>query len=314
MKNNAAICVPLTLGGAPAAFLYLDSRGTLPTSLRPNASSFCVALGRIASLALANLKRITMEKREAQFRAELDAAAVAQKWILPKRVSQFGPLAAIGESKPGQFVGGDFFDVVPLDGGKLGVGLGDVSGKGISASVLMTAAQGFFNARVSDDPDIARAVNALNRFVNPRRPANKFVTLWAGVIDPAAGTLRYVDAGHSYALLRRANGTIEQLDVGGGLPIGIDEDAEYQATETTIGPGDAVIVVSDGIIEQFGVTTDASGEREQFGVAKLSAAIAAEPDDPVAELFKAVVAHAGTDKLADDATVVWVKWGPAQTA
>jgi diadenosine tetraphosphate (Ap4A) HIT family hydrolase len=87
MRSVAAVraSVPLMLGSTVAAYLYLDSRGTMMQQLRPNASAFCVAIGRMASLALANLKRIEMEKREARMKAELDAAAAAQQWILPKR-------------------------------------------------------------------------------------------------------------------------------------------------------------------------------------------------------------------------------------
>ena len=114
IKINSAICVPLMLGPIVAAYLYLDSRGTLMQSLRPNASSFCVALGRMASLALANLKRIDMEKRAEQMRVDLAAAAVAQKWIMPQRDTNHGPFHCIGESRPGQMVGGDFFDIIPL--------------------------------------------------------------------------------------------------------------------------------------------------------------------------------------------------------
>lgn len=306
MKINAAVCVPLMLGGVPAAFLYLDSRGTMPQSLRPNASSFCVALGRMASLALANIKRQEMEKREAQMQAELNAAAQAQRWILPKRQQTHPPLIIVGESKPGQQVGGDFFDVIPLEGGRLAITLGDVSGKGIAASVLMTAAQGFLHAALAEGRDLTSSINALNRFIHPRRPASKFLTMWACIIDPAAGQLSYIDAGHSYAVLRRATGEMLNLDAGGGLPIGIDESETYTAGSAPFTKGDSLVVVSDGIIEQFGQSVNAVGEREQFGVEGLKRCMQSTVPDLVACLFDAVVEHAGTTKLADDATIVWV--------
>jgi phosphoserine phosphatase RsbU/P len=269
-------------------------------------AAICVPLGRMASLALANLKRQEMEKRDAQMQAELTAAAQAQRWILPRRQVVHAPLSTIGESRPGQSVGGDFFDVIPLPGRRLAVTLGDVSGKGIAASVLMTAAAGFLHAAMADGGDLAASVLALNRFIYPRRPANKFVTLWAAILDPDGGTLTYVDAGHSYALLRRTDGTVQQLDEAGGLPIGIDEDESYTATTVPFAAGDGLTVVSDGIIEQFGLPRDGE-EPEQFGVDGLKTSITAAPADPVEALFRAVIAHAGTDKLADDATAVWVR-------
>lgn len=306
MKINAALCVPLMLGGSPAAFLYLDSRGSIPQSLRPNASGFCVALGRMASLALANLKRQEMERREALFNAELAAAATAQKYILPPRHAQHGPLTVLGESRPGQQVGGDFFDIIPLSAGRLAVTVGDVSGKGISASVLMTASQGFLHASLEREQSPAQAITALNRFIHPRRPASKFVTMWVGIIDLPAGTLQYVDAGHSYAVLRRGDGTLQQLDDGGGMPVGVDDTTDYRAATIDFAPGDALMVVSDGIIEQVAARGETSGY-QQFGMDGLMRHLGTTHEDPVADLFAALVEYAGTDKLADDATVVWVQ-------
>jgi serine phosphatase RsbU (regulator of sigma subunit) len=308
LKINAAICVPLMLGQTVAAYLYLDSRGTLPQALRPNASAFCVALGRMASLALANLKRIDMEKRSEQIRMELAAAAMAQKWIMPKRQTRHGPFECTGESRPGQYVGGDFFDIIPLSETRLAVAVGDVSGKGISASVLMTATQGFLHGVLKEHGDAAHAVTDANNFVNPRRPENRFVTMWVGVFDAAAGTLNYVDAGHSYAMLKRADGTFQQLNEGTGLPIGVDTDAKYVGETVNVAPGDCVMIVSDGIIEQFGGPPGPGGFRAQFEVIGLQNSMSHATVDPVADLFNAVIQHAGTTQLSDDATAVLVRW------
>ena len=307
MNVSAAICVPLMLGGAAAAFLYLDARGSVIQPLRANGSAFCVGLSRVASLALANIKRVEIEQRQAQISAELNAAAAAQKWIMPTRRQTLGPLTICGDTKPGQFVGGDFFDVIPLDNARVAIALGDVSGKGVSASVLMTATQGFFNASIAHSSDPALAVTRLNKFVAPRRPSSRFVTLWAGVIDPSARTLTYVDAAHSYAIIQRSNGTFDTLNLGDGLPLGVMDDGVYASTSVAFNPGDTLIVVSDGIIEQprGDSTTD---DRDQFEVAGVQHILAQFPSDVVEAIFHAVIAHAGTDQLADDATVVYVSW------
>jgi serine phosphatase RsbU (regulator of sigma subunit) len=308
MNVSAAICVPLMLGGSAAMFLYLDSRGSMLQPLRPNASAFCVALSRIASLALANLKRVEIEKRQSQLDAELTAAAAAQKWIMPKRQMTFGLLRTIGESRPGQFVGGDFFDVIPLDGDRLAVSVGDVSGKGVSASVLMTATQGFLHAALQQFNEPGAAVTRLNCFIAPRRPASKFVTLWVGVIDPQAQTLSYVDAAHSYALLKRSDGTIRQLDEGDGLPIGVMDDGEYVAVTVPFTPGDELLIASDGIVEQPSAASS-NDARVQFEVDGMRDVLGEPAEDVVATTFERLIVHAGTDKLADDATVVWVGAG-----
>ncbi len=308
LKINAAICVPLMLGPMVAAYLYLDSRGTLPQSLRPNASAFCVALGRMASLALANLKRLEMEIRNQAWQTELNAAAKAQAQIMPPRETHHGPLICIGETRPGQYVGGDFFAVIPLSNTRIAVAVGDVAGKGIAASVLMTATHGYLHAALKGHGDPGRAVTETNIFVNPRRPENKFVTMWIGVFDTEAGTLSYVDAGHSYALLKRADGTFQRLDEGGGLPIGVDDDLIYAAETVKISPGDKVLVVSDGLIEQFNPIASVPGlPRAQFDITGVQKSFETNSPDEIGDLFKAVIDHAGTTQLSDDATAVLVR-------
>lgn len=309
-RIDTALCVPLMLGSAAAAFLYLDSRSrhaaAPPPRLQPAAAEFCVALGRMASLALANLKRIDVERRQALIETELSAAATAQKWILPPRRLAVGAFEILGESRPGQYVGGDFFDVIPLADGRLGVALGDVSGKGIAASVLMTATQGYLHAALTEHGDVGRAVSALNRFVNPRRPESRFVTLWVAVLDPAARTLSYVDAGHGYALLIAPDGSTTQLSEGSGLPIGVVADSIYEAATVSLPAGSRTLIISDGFIEQPAAATPAS-HAEQFGLDGIRRALATSSEDELSTLFAALTAHAGTTAFADDATAVMVK-------
>lgn len=309
MKINAALCVPIMLGRSPAQYLYLDSRGALASTIRPQGSNFCVALGRMASLALANLKRIEMERRAERIDYDLRAAAEAQKWILPQRHSAIGPFTCVGESRPGQYVGGDFFDIIDLGNGRLAVAVGDVTGKGVAASVLMTATQGYLHASLLDHGDPERAVTALNRFVSPRRDVSRFVTMWVGVFDRPAGTLKYIDAGHSYAVMIAGDGTVTTLDNGAGLPIGVDDTHRYTAETVRLPASGRVMVVSDGIIEQPGlIQHDGRMEDAQFEMAGVIDTLRSAGSDAVADLFAAVVQHAGTDSLADDATAVLVRW------
>jgi sigma-B regulation protein RsbU (phosphoserine phosphatase) len=262
----------------------------------------------MASLALANLKRLEMELRNEAWRVELRTAAEAQQRIMPARQTQHGPFRCIGHSRPGQYVGGDFFALIPLSDMRIAVALGDVAGKGITASVLMTATHGFLHAALKYHGDPGRAVTDANRFVNPRRPDSKFVTMWVGVLDADTGMLSYVDAGHSYALIKRADGSFERLDRGGGLPIGVDPDLVYKIETVPVGSGDKLLVVSDGIIEQFGSGLPPPGQpRPQFEMTGVQASLEANHPDEVAALFNAVIAHAGTDQLSDDATAVLVR-------
>jgi serine phosphatase RsbU (regulator of sigma subunit) len=218
----------------------------------------------------------------------------------------------VGESRAGTYLGGDFFDIITLPDGKLAIALGDVTGHGVAASVLMTATQGFLHAALEQHADAARAVNLLNRFIHPRRSDEKFVTLWVGIFDLANKTLQYVDGGHGYAQMLRADGTFEALDGGDGLPVGVFDGIEYSSVETALGPGDRMLVVSDGIVEQFGPVQKPDGTTalDHFnleGVEKTIRALS-PADDIVARLFEAVVKHAHSPTLQDDATAVLVSW------
>jgi sigma-B regulation protein RsbU (phosphoserine phosphatase) len=305
---TSALCVPLMLGDTVAAYLYLDARNAMSQTIPAGAGAFCLALARMVGLALSNIKHMEMEKRAADLRAQLAAASAAQKWIMPARDVRCGSFRVVGESRAGQYVGGDFFDFIPLREGRLAVALGDVCGKGFSASVLMTATQGYLHAAVKADGDVAKAVADLNRFVHERRPADKFVTVWVGIFDAGSMTLTYVDAGHGYALLQRAD-HFEMLDEGRGLPVGVDCDSEYFAQTKPIQPGDRVMIVSDGIIEQFGIHQCAGDlSRVQFGISGVENILPSAGGDFVGKLLNAVVRHAGTENLSDDATVVEVTW------
>jgi phosphoserine phosphatase RsbU/P len=314
MGVRSALCVPIMLGQTVAAFLYLDSRGEESAAhrlpLRPHASAFCLALGRMAGLALANLKRVEMERRAAQIEADLAAAAAAQRWILPRRQGKSGPYTFAGESRPGSHVGGDFYDIIPLDEQRLAVAVGDVSGHGVAASVLMTASAGFLHAAIQETGDPGLAVTRLNRFVSPRRPMDKFVTLWLGVFDLRERVLRYVDAGHGYALLADADGGLRRLNEGTNYPVGVDHEAAYEASTVPLPASGRAVLISDGLIEQLGASFDQAGKQTAFalaGVERVMGTIAAG-DDTVAALFEAVIRHAGQPTLADDATAVLVEW------
>ncbi len=261
-------------------------------------------MGRMAGLALANLKRVEIEKRQAEIEYDLSAAAKAQKWIFPQRVTRSGAITCTGESRAGAYVGGDFFDVIPLEEARVAVALGDVSGHGVAASVLMTAAQGFLHAVLRNNPDIAAAVTDLNRFVCPRRVPSSFLTLWVGVFDLARKQLTYVNAGHGYAMLAGAGGSFTMLDGGEDFPIGFDEDAQYHSIAEPIPAAGRALVISDGIVEQVGA---AAGE--QFGLERVKGAVvAAGQGDVIAAIFNAVEKHAQSGRFQDDATAVMVTW------
>ncbi len=303
-----ALCVPIMLGNAVAGFLYLDVRSQSRESrqrLAAEAGGFAMGLARLAAMALSNLMRLDIQKRHAQISAELKAAAETQQYLLPPRAGEFGVYRYLGESRPGRQMGGDFFDVFPLDDERLVVTLGDVTGKGVVASVLMTASLGFLHAALAEHGDPGRAISELNRYIEPRCAYNRFLTLWIGVLDRKKGLLRYVDGGHGYGFLVKPDGALVTLDEHKGALVGGLPDVEYTTAEIGLEAGARVLVVSDGIIEQPPVGLEESAV-EQFGIERLEDCLRGTPreEDTIAAIFDAVIDYAGTSQLADDATAV----------
>jgi serine phosphatase RsbU (regulator of sigma subunit) len=321
-----AICVPIMIESSVARLLYLDRRqgagraglSAAPrdvTSLgdrvrdderRGTAGPFAAGVANLASMALASLMRRDLKQRLMRVELELAVAAEIQQGVLPAREGEFGSIRYRGASRPGQQLSGDFFDVIEVAGGRVAVTLGDVTGKGVAASVLMTTAHGFLHAALLQHGDGLRAVRELNSYLRARSASGRFITLWLGVFDAAASTLRFVNAGHGYAWLASRDGAIAHLSGGGGLPVGVESPLQYESSEVSFGPGDRVVLVSDGIIEQPSMNA-AAGQRDEFGRDLLQRWLR-EPHhgDDIERLFHAVTVHAGSQRLTDDATVLIV--------
>ncbi len=312
-----ALCVPLVMEGTIAGILYLDNRGGERTTRRVSgdAGAFAIGLARMGALALANLNRLDVERRHARMEAELNAAGKMQSMLMPRREGRHGPFSYTGASRPGRYVGGDFFDVVPLGDGRIAVAVGDVAGKGVVASVLITTTYGFLHAALLQHGDPGRAVTDLNRFLEPRCPDDKFLTLWLGVFDANTNTLHSVDAGHGHAFSIAEDGALEPLSKTTCYPVGVMPENVYQAETRTLPTGGRAIVLSDGLLEERGPDSSSGDPSEalppQFEVAGVQSCMSKlQPgEDEVAALFAAVENHAGRTALADDATAVLLRWG-----
>lgn len=310
LSIDEALCAPIIIGSGVAAYLYLDNRGGTRAEMTDEAEAFAIGLARFASLALSNLFQRELESRYTRIQAELEAAAEAQRWILPRAANDRGGFSIVGRSRPGRGMAGDFYDAIELEDDRIAVTLGDVSGKGAAASVLMTASQGFLHASLREHADPVRGVRDLARFVSPRTPESRFVTLWLGVFDPAARALEYVDAGHGYAFLRRSDGSIEALNRAGGPVVGVPDAEQYASARVTLDEGGAILVVSDGLVEQPDEARGSATRGEPFGAGRVESLLAeSTPDEAFVDaLFDAVMAHAGGESLADDATAVLIRW------
>jgi sigma-B regulation protein RsbU (phosphoserine phosphatase) len=305
---HSAMCVPVVVAGSITEYLYMDSRG-VEAQVRTDASGFCEALATAFGLALANIKRATLERRQRDIQLELDAAREVQQSILPPSQGLIGPARYAMVSRPGSFVVGDLFDAVLLPDGRVVFCLGDVAGHGVGAAMLMASAQSFLNAellRLAPDEGPASAVTRLNRYLACRPLAGRFLSLWVGLIRPN-GEMSYCDAGHGLWLLLQPADDRAHARLEGelrGIPVGIDPDSVYHDQHYRLEPTDQIVVYSDGIVEQ----RNAAGE--PFGRERLLEAvlIGRSAQEDVALVMRELDRFAGVPSLEDDATVAAIEY------
>lgn len=333
---KTALCAPISIAGSVGAYLYLDARagesagarglaggfGLGGKAVQEDAAAFCLALARLYGMALGNISRAELERRQQELIRDLTAAREAQRLIVPPDEGQVGRLHYAFRMKSGRYVAGDLFDVLPLaadpasaDDPRVAVFLGDVAGKGISAAILMATAQTYLNAALRTHRDPARAVTEVNRYICEHAAANKFISLWLGVFDPRRGTLSYVDAGHGHWMLIQPGAETRRTYAANGIPLGIDPDHPYVAEEIPLCPDHRLVVFSDGVVEQPGAAGSDPERPDQtpmFGLDRAVEALAASTNvqDDVRLLFSAVYAFAGTESLADDTTVASIQCTP----
>lgn len=244
-------------------------------------------------------RRLELEKE--QMEKELLLARDIQMRLVPEAPFEHGPWTIEGRVIPAKQVGGDYYDYFPVGEGRLGLVIADVSGKGVPAALLVSTVQGtlraFSDGRLSPTEIIAQ----VNRAVVRNTAGGKFVTLFYGEADPSTGQLRYVNAGHNYPLLRRADGRLETLQTG-GVPLGLFESMPYAEGTIAFGPEDALLLFSDGITE----AVDAF--QQEYGDERLEALWASveggTPGEAIAHVMQAVATFRGDAAQNDDMTAV----------
>ncbi len=259
-------------------------------------------LARAVNRMAGDLQRQQIQAVEQErIRRELEVCRQIQFQMLPKTPLRRGLVEVKGVSIPAQEVGGDFFNYFVLPEGELAVLVGDVSGKGVGAALLMANAQATLRALLPLEPDLSQLVADIDREVEANTPPEVFLTLFAAVLDADGRTLRWVNAGHNPPFVLRATGGLEQLEAT-GMPLGLVPGSRHAERTTFVGPGDLLFFYTDGIVE----ARDPSGEI--FGTEKLEQLLAEMLQDGIdaalARVEEAVHTFRQGAEPSDDATMV----------
>jgi serine phosphatase RsbU (regulator of sigma subunit) len=306
-RIRSVLAVPLSVDGRVTGMIAVTTlepgRHWTPNEIQLLSIVAANSAGVIeqARLRAESIEKQELEKEKKRLEQELNLAREIQMNLVPS-----APLAAAGwevsgRVVPARQVGGDAFDYFLLDGGRLGLAIADVAGKGVPAALLMSNVQAAIRAFCNGRQSIPEALHHVNRSVARNATAGKFITLFYAELDPEAGHLQFSNAGHNPPLLRRRDGTVEALEVG-GLPLGIFEDSQFELGRATFGAGDSLLLYSDGIPEAFDTRDDAFGEERLLELWKTQGH---RPGDQFIELLLGEVGRfRGGAGQSDDMTVV----------
>jgi serine phosphatase RsbU (regulator of sigma subunit) len=300
---RSVLAVPLGVGERIFGMIYADS--PFATSrFTEDHLKVLTTLGSVAAIRVENARLLEEHLEQERFERELQLAREIQQRFQPTAPPAVEGYELQGISFPSYEIGGDYYDFIDCPDGRLVVALGDVSGKGTSAALLMSSLHAAVHAQVALCRAIAETIGAVNRYLADNTPANRFVTLFYAELDPATGSLAFINAGHNPPLIAHTGGTVEQL-ASGGLPLGIMPDFDYREGRAQLRPGDVLVTYSDGVTEQ----TNPQGE--EFGIVRLQETVAQNLDRSAAgirdKIEDALSKFAQGTPAVDDITLVIVK-------
>jgi len=300
---QSAMCAPLWNNKEVIGLIYVDSLGA-PGRFQRDDLRLLTLLANLAAIKVENIRLFEREQKMMQMERELETAAQIQRRLLPTGAPDLAGYEMTGYNLPCREVGGDYYDFLPCGDGRMGIVIGDVSGKGMGAALLMATLQASFRAHAGlglSPPDL---VARLNQTVAAASMSNKFISFFYGELNAANGELRYVNAGHNPPLLLRTTGEVERLRAG-GMILGVMGDSTYTDRIVEIRPGDLLVLFSDGITESQNEAGEEFGEERLIEV--MRAAVSGNAESIRDQVESAVDAFVGKAPQFDDITLTVLK-------
>ncbi len=300
---HTLLCVPLIvksdLKGVLTAFNKRGEEGFSDEDLR-----LLAIIAAQSSQVIENARLYEEEKAFLAMQEEVRLASKIQSELLPKAAPVLRGYEIAGKSIPAQVVGGDYFDFIALGEDRLAICLGDVTGKGLPASLLMANLQATLRGQSVLCPSPNECLTRSNRLLYLSTSPEKFATLFFAHLDSGNHTLHYSNAGHDFPFLFSDREAPDRLK-SGGVMLGAFEEFAFEEGSVSMNPGDVLVISSDGISEAM------NPNLEQFGEDRLQSVIQKHRGDPpsllIDRIVEAVRAHAGTQPQSDDMTLIVVK-------
>lgn len=284
---RSILCVPLKTQDRITGVIYVDNRLQAGIFGSPDLE-LLTAIASNASISIENARLYQVAVEQGRLERELQVAREVQASLLPRETPQVAGWEFAARWKPARQVSGDFYDFLPLDDGRLGLVLGDVSDKGMPAALFMALTRSIIRASLGHAPSPAEAITRANRLICADSSGGMFVTLFCAVLNPETGKFTYVNAGHNPPLLCQVSTLIRQYsdaqypdaqypdaqypdtqaEAEGqsplkltltGMALGVLDDAPYEQRTVVLSPGDFALLYTDGVTDAMGPTEQAFG-------------------------------------------------------
>ena len=266
--------------------------------------NFIAALSVHSAIAIENARLYEQERQKIAMEKELLAARQVQMSLLPKTAPAVEGYDIAGQTISAKLVGGDYFDFIPLEGSRMIICLGDVSGKGLSAALLMANLQATLRGQIVIEAAPKVWITRANKLLYQNTTPEKFITLFFGVLDRHRHTLIYCNAGHDHPFLFSGKKETRRLSTG-GIVLSVVEQFPFQEETVSLEPGDLLVIHSDGITDAF------NSRKQRFGEKRLQSVIHQHRHKTAGEILEKVYEAAneftGEQSQFDDMTLVVVK-------
>ncbi len=301
---RSILCVPLKIKDQVLGVVYVDNR--LQAGIfTPDHLELLTAIASSAAIAIENARLYQVAVDKGRLERELQMAREVQAELLPRETPQIPGWEFVARWLPAREVSGDYYDFIPIDDGRLGLVIADVTDKGMPAALFMALTRSIIRASVGRAPSPVDGIAHANRLICEDATRGMFVTLFYALLDPVAGDVTYVNAGHNPPLLSRAGEDgLARLTLT-GMPLGIDPDTHFEQRTVHLNSGDEILLYTDGVTD----ATDA--QSVEFGMERLQPVILdhqhASAADLMAALEKAIDSFTGSAAQFDDIAVLIAK-------
>jgi serine phosphatase RsbU (regulator of sigma subunit) len=310
-RIHSAMVAPLWHDDRVLGILYVDNVAA-PAPFEEGDLRLLTLIAHLTAVKVRETEQHEAVERGKQLAEELKRAAAMQQALLPPEPVRLGRVTAAGRNLPSFDVGGDYFDFIAAEDGRLALGLGDVAGKGMAAALLMMNLQATVRAQVETGRPLRDVMGRLNRSIHQSVRGQRFVTLFLAQVDPVDGRVTYVNGGHNPPYVVRASGEPEALTAG-GLLLGMFPEAEYEEGSAALEPGDLLVAYSDGVTEARAPAKPGEEMGEEWGEERLLELLRASrglrAEEVVERLIGRVREFNGPAQLADDVTVAVIRYG-----